>query len=81
MRLLHLALERFLGLHPVLMCLSLVVGLLVYFLPSIIALARGHQNALAIFVLNLLLGWTFLGWVAALVWSLTAVTVTPAAQG
>jgi hypothetical protein len=27
----------------------------------------------AIFALNLLLGWTLLGWFAALVWSLTAV--------
>ncbi len=80
MRILNLVAERLLGLHPVLMCLSLVVGLLIYFLPSIIALARGHQNALAIFVLDLLLGWTFLGWVAALVWSLTAVQVKPVVQ-
>jgi len=28
---------------------------------------------MAILVLNLLLGWTFLGWVGALIWSLTAV--------
>jgi hypothetical protein len=27
---------------------------------------------LPIFVLNILLGWTFLGWVVALVWSFTA---------
>jgi cell division protein FtsW (lipid II flippase) len=46
-----------------------VIG--VYMLPSLIAFARGHNNLGAIFMLNLLLGWTFVGWAAALVWSLT----------
>ena len=50
-----------------------VIGLLFYFLPVVIAVVRGHQNTAAIFILTLLLGWTFLGWVAALVWSFTAV--------
>ena len=43
----------------------------VYFLPSLIAFAREHKNRLAIFLLNLLLGWTVLGWVSSLVWSVT----------
>ena len=43
----------------------------VYFLPSLIAFAREHKNKLAIFSLNLLLGWTVLGWVSSLVWSVT----------
>ena len=43
----------------------------VYFLPSLIAFAREHKNKLAIFLLNLLLGWTVLGWVISLVWSVT----------
>jgi Superinfection immunity protein len=71
-------LQRFLGLHPALICISVFVSLLVYFLPSIIAIVRGHKNALAIFVLDLFLGWTFLGWVGALVWSLTATGNTDA---
>jgi hypothetical protein len=45
----------------------------VYFLPTIIAFARNHHNAWAIFALNFLLAWTVIGWIAALVWSLTAV--------
>jgi hypothetical protein len=53
---------------------AVILGLLIgYLLPSMIASARNHHNASAIWALNLLLGWTFLGWVAALVWSLTAV--------
>jgi hypothetical protein len=43
-----------------------------YFLPTFIANARGHRNALAIFGTNLLLGWSFMFWVVALVWSLLA---------
>ena len=40
-----------------------------YFLPGLIASLRNHKNKLAIFLLNLLLGWTVLGWVVSLVWS------------
>lgn len=43
-----------------------------YFLPTTIALAREHHQLAAIFALNLLLGWTVLGWIAALVWAATA---------
>jgi len=45
------------------------VILAVYFAPTIIAVIGDHKNQGAIAVLNLLLGWTFLGWVASLVWS------------
>ena len=41
----------------------------VYFLPSLVAFLRQHKNRLAIFLLNLLLGWTGFGWVSSLVWS------------
>lgn len=40
-----------------------------YFLPSFVAAARGHRNAGAIFLLNLVLGWTVFGWIIALVWA------------
>lgn len=53
--------------------LFLAIAVAVYFIPNWIASARKHHNANAIFFTNLLLGWTALGWIAALVWSLTAV--------
>lgn len=40
-----------------------------YFLPSIIALARSKRDILAIFLLNLFLGWSVIGWVVALIWA------------
>lgn len=51
----------------------LVLLLVGHFLPSIIALARGHHNGFAIFLTNLLLGWTVIGWVIALIWSTTSI--------
>ena len=48
-----------------------IFGLFVYGLPTIIAFGSKHHNAPAICVLNVFLGWTFLGWVIALVWSCT----------
>jgi len=50
------------------------LSLLLYFLPSILAVIREKSNVLAIFALNLLLGWSVIGWVGALVWALTKET-------
>lgn len=49
--------------------LGIVAVLAVYFVPSIIAFCREHPQFAGVFALNLLLGWTFLGWVAAIVWA------------
>lgn len=42
-----------------------------YFAPAIVAACREHRSQGAVFALNLFLGWTFIGWVIALVWALT----------
>jgi hypothetical protein len=52
--------------------------LVLYFVPTIIALARKQRNTVAIAVLNFFLGWTFVGWVVALVWALTETHAAPA---
>ena len=52
-----------------LIVLILILGL--YFVPTFVAGSRTHPNTNAIMALNILLGWTLLGWVAALVWSIT----------
>ena len=51
--------------------LFMCVALIVYFLPSMVAHDRKHHNKEAIFLLNLLLGWTVLGWVIAAIWAVT----------
>ena len=55
-------------LGSVLTLIILVVG---YFIPSIIAYSRGHKNSDPILLVNLLLGWMLIGWVIALIWSFT----------
>lgn len=46
------------------------VGFALYFLPSIIALARNKRDVVAIVLLNFFLGWTAIGWIVALIWAL-----------
>ena len=48
-----------------------LVALLFYFLPTIVAFLRGHQSRFGIFLLNLFLGWSGIGWLIALIWSLS----------
>jgi hypothetical protein len=49
--------------------LLFLVLIIVYFLPSWVAFSREKQNLLAIFMVNLIFGWTLLGWGIALVWA------------
>lgn len=44
--------------------------ILLYFIPTAIAVLRSHHHKLRIFLLNLLSGWSVIGWVASLIWSL-----------
>ena len=48
----------------------LVLGMVGYMLPTIVPALRRHPQLLAIFRINFLLGWTVIGWIGALVWSL-----------
>lgn len=50
----------------------LVLAFLCYFIPAIVASKRKHRQMEAIFLLNLLLGWTLVGWAGALVWACVA---------
>ena len=46
---------------------------LFYFLPAIVAFMRGHHSRVGILLLNFFLGWSGLGWIVALIWSLSPV--------
>jgi hypothetical protein len=48
----------------------------IYLLPFIVAMKRKHKNRVPIFLVNLLFGWSFIGWGVALVWSFTSNTET-----
>jgi hypothetical protein len=55
----------FLHFHPI----FLLVSLFLYFLPAY--LARNRVNFTPILLVNVLAGWTFVGWIVALVWAIS----------
>jgi heme/copper-type cytochrome/quinol oxidase subunit 2 len=55
----------------ILVIFGVVITVLLYFVPAMVASNRKHSQTTAIAILNLFLGWTLIGWVAALVWALT----------
>lgn len=50
-----------------------LIGLAIYFLPTAIAMLRSHPNIMPIFLVNFLLGGICVGWIVALIWSVTAI--------
>lgn len=59
--------------HPVFW----LVSVFLYFLPAF--LARNKPNFTSILILNILAGWTFIGWIIALVWALSSDSQRPVA--
>lgn len=60
------------GAAVILIPLFLILGVAVYFVPSVIAAARGHHQTAAIVAINAFLGWLLIGWVVALAMALSA---------
>jgi len=54
---------------------QLILGFMfsIYLAPAIVAVVRGHPRWPWIGFLNFTAGWSVAGWIAALVWSVTAV--------
>lgn len=63
----------------VVLTVTLVVALLIYFTPTFVAVKRDHRNVASITVVNLFLGWSLIGWVIALAWAFSA-NVNPCAD-
>ncbi len=53
------------------------IGNAIYFLPTFTAIQNKKLNMKAIFTLNLLLGWSIVGWIVSLVWATTKDVPTP----
>lgn len=45
------------------------IGLVAYFIPTIIAAYKKHPQILWIFLINLFLGWSIAGWIIPLLWA------------
>ena len=51
-----------------------IVAPALYFLPTYEAVSNDNPNITSIALINILLGWTLLGWVVALVWAINKPT-------
>lgn len=54
--------------------LVILCGIAMYFLPAIIAHHRKHVSSGAIFLINLLSGWSVIGWIVCFAWACSGET-------
>jgi hypothetical protein len=52
--------------QTIMLLVAAAIGLAWYFAPALIAASRRDPNTSAIFTLNLLFGWSVIGWVLAM---------------
>jgi hypothetical protein len=57
--------------------LVIIVLIGLYILPSIVEYNRNTKYTSGIVLLNLFLGWTLIGWLGALIWSVSAKEISP----
>jgi hypothetical protein len=46
-----------------------IIVIVVYLIPTLVALYRHHKSTGGIAIVNILLGWTVIGWIIALAWA------------
>lgn len=54
---------------PAVALIALLFLLACYFLPTLVAALRGKIGSGGVFFVNLLLGWTVVGWFVAFIWA------------
>jgi hypothetical protein len=50
----------------------LVLILVIYMLPTLVAYSREHPHRAVLAVFNIFLGWTLIGWIAVFLWAALA---------
>jgi len=50
----------------------LMLILLIYLLPTLIAYSREHPRRVEIVVVNIIFGWTLIGWIVVFLWAALA---------
>jgi len=54
------------------MSVATTISILIYLLPTLVAVQRKHNDSLAIAVMSILTGWLFgITWFIGLIWSMT----------
>jgi len=62
------------SLEPIMIVVKILAAIFIYNIPSMIAFSRRHPEILRIMTLNIVLGWTVIAYVAALVWSVMPIS-------
>ena len=55
--------------ETVLGLLAILLLFLLYWLPTITAYKRQHNDCMSILLVNFFFGWTFIGWIVAEIWA------------
>ena len=53
----------------ILIAVAAIIGMVIYFIPSIIAFRRDAASRWVIFLVNVFFGWTLLIWIVTLIWA------------
>jgi len=57
------------GIYHLLILAVIAAMLAAYIAPSLLAFRRNHPRRVAISLVNVFLGWSVVGWIAALIWA------------
>jgi len=49
--------------------MTMLISIIMYFLPTIVAGIRQKRNSGAVFITNVIFGWTLIGWGISLIWA------------
>lgn len=58
--------------QPIIWIATGVMGLFIYFLPTIIASLKNAKNTLWIFLINLIFAGTGVGWIILMIWAIVS---------
>jgi hypothetical protein len=61
--------SNYTGVAVLMVICGVIAGAIIYFLPTVIAKNRQMDGIPALFLVNLLLGWTLIGWIVVLLWA------------
>ena len=66
------------GVFALFLMLAVVVGVFaLYMLPAIFAIHFNHPQKTTIALINVVFGWTFIGWGVALIWAFSRLNINP----
>lgn len=68
-----MAIPRNFGTWELMILISILIMQFVYFFPVMIAIIKKRSDTLQIYLFNIVLGWTVIGWIVALIWSLISI--------